>query len=48
MADIICLQEIDTDKALSFWKQQLDKLGYEIKFLTRKTNGLIIGFLRNK
>jgi len=47
-ADIICLQEVDTDKALTFWKVELEKIGYETRFLTKKSNGVMMGFLKDK
>lgn len=47
-SDIICLQEIDTEKSMNFWRLELSKLGYETRFLTRKSNGVMMGFLKTK
>ncbi|KAA8916157.1 hypothetical protein TRICI_001706 [Trichomonascus ciferrii] len=44
--DIICMQEIDSDKIDSFWKPELAKIGLETHFMTfpGKRHGNIIAF----
>ncbi|CAL9732005.1 RNA exonuclease Ngl2p [Monosporozyma unispora] len=48
-SDVICLQEVDVIQYQSFWKEELEKLGYESQFYKKgsKNHGISIAWKRD-